>query len=82
MSMGVDDSMNEHINKMKELASQLEAVGASITEDDQVATLLCGLRESYNGLITALESVMSYTRERKTKRGQREARWCIVQCIY
>ena len=56
MSMGVDDSMSEHINKMKELASQLEAVGASITEDDQVATLLCSLPESYNSLITALES--------------------------
>ena len=56
MSMAVDDSMSEHINKMKELASQLEAVGASITEDDQVATLLCSLPESYNALITALES--------------------------
>ena len=56
MSMGVDDSMSEHINKMKELAGQLEAVGASITEDDQVATLLCSLPESYNSLITALES--------------------------
>ena len=56
MSMGVDDLMSEHINKMKELASQLEAVGASITEDDQVATLLCSLPESYNGLMTALES--------------------------
>ena len=55
MSMGFE-SMSEHINKMKELASQLEAVGASITEDDQVATLLCSLPESYNGLITALES--------------------------
>ena len=48
MSMGVDDSMSEHINKMKEQASQLEAVGASITEDDQVATLLFSLPESYN----------------------------------
>ena len=48
--------MSEHIYKMKELASQLEAVGASITEDDQVATLLCSLPESYNSLITALES--------------------------
>ena len=56
MSMGVDESMSEHINKMKNLAGRLEAVGASITEDDQVATLLCSLPESYNGLITALES--------------------------
>ena len=41
MSMGAGECMTEHINNMKELASQLEAVGASITEDDQVATLLC-----------------------------------------
>ena len=56
MSMGVDESMSEHINKMKELAGQLEAVGASITEEDQVATLLCSLPDSYDSLITALES--------------------------
>ena len=56
MSMGVDDSMSEHINKMKELARQVEAVDASITEGDQVATLLCSLPESYNSLIIALES--------------------------
>ena len=31
-------------------------MGASVTEDDQVANLLCSLLESYNGLITALES--------------------------
>ena len=50
MSMGVDNSVSEYmINKMKKLASQLEAVGASITEDDQAATLLCSLPESYNG---------------------------------
>ena len=39
MFMGVDDSMSEHINKMKELASQLEAVGASITAGER--TLVC-----------------------------------------
>ena len=55
-TMGIDGSMTEHINKMKALASQLEALGASITEDDQVATLLCSLPESYSNLITALES--------------------------
>jgi hypothetical protein len=54
--MGVDESMSEHINKMKELAGQLEAVGASITEEDQVAMLLCSLPVSYDSLITALES--------------------------
>ena len=56
MTMGQDESMSEHINKMKELASQLDAVCASITEEDQVATLLCSLPDSYGSLITALES--------------------------
>ena len=56
MSMGEDEVMAEHINKMKELAGRLEAVEATITEEDQVATLLCSLPESYGSLITALES--------------------------
>ena len=55
-SMGPDDSMTEHLNKMKDIASQLEALGASVSEEDQVATLLCSLPDSYSGLITALES--------------------------
>eukprot|EP00794_Sanderia_malayensis_P017160 gene17160-18882_t len=50
------DTMMEHINKMRSLAGQLESVGAPITEDDQVATLLCSLPDSYNNLIIALES--------------------------
>ena len=54
MSMGVDDSMSEHVNKIKEIASQLEAVGASITESDQVAAIFCSLPESYKSLITQL----------------------------
>jgi hypothetical protein len=41
---------------MKELPDQLKVVGASITEEDQVATLLCSLPDSYDSLITALES--------------------------
>ena len=37
------------------MASQLEAIGAIITVDDQVATLLFSLPESYKDLITALK---------------------------
>ena len=48
--------MLEHINRMKSLAGQLEAVGAAVTEDDQAATLLCSLPDSYSNLIIALES--------------------------
>ena len=50
------DNMMEHINKLKSLAEQLESVGAPTSEDDQVATLLCSLPDSYNNLIFALES--------------------------
>ena len=42
-TMAESDAMLEHINRMKSLAGQLESVGAAVTEDDQVATLLCSL---------------------------------------
>ena len=54
--MAESDAMLEHINRMKSLAGQLESVGAAVTEDDQVATLLCSLPDSYCNLIIALES--------------------------
>ena len=50
-TMAESDTMLEHINKMKSLAGQLESVGAPMTEDDQVATLLCSLPDSYSNLI-------------------------------
>uniref|UniRef100_A0AAV1TRW2 Uncharacterized protein n=1 Tax=Peronospora matthiolae TaxID=2874970 RepID=A0AAV1TRW2_9STRA len=46
----------EHINKLKTLAEQLDAVGAPVSEDDLVITLLGSLSDSYQFLITALES--------------------------
>ena len=54
--MSPTDNMMEHINKLRSLAEQLESVGAPVSEDDQVATLLCSLPESYSNLIVALES--------------------------
>ena len=50
------DNMMEHVNKLKPLAEQLGYVGAPVSEDDQVATLLCSLPESKNNLILALQS--------------------------
>uniref|UniRef100_A0AAV1VKE2 Polyprotein n=1 Tax=Peronospora matthiolae TaxID=2874970 RepID=A0AAV1VKE2_9STRA len=50
------DDVLEHINKLKTLAEQLEAVGAPVCEDDLVITLLGSLSDSYQFLITALES--------------------------
>ncbi|KAJ8528688.1 hypothetical protein ON010_g14640 [Phytophthora cinnamomi] len=50
-----DDAL-EHINKIKTLTEQLDAVGAPVSEDDLVITLLASLSESYQFLITVLES--------------------------
>ena len=41
------DDVLEHINKLKTLAEQLDAVGAPVSEDDLVITLLGSLNESY-----------------------------------
>ncbi|PSE80611.1 hypothetical protein C7G70_19190, partial [Acinetobacter baumannii] len=54
--MAEGDDVLEHINKIKTLAEQLDAVGAPVSEDDLVITLLASLNESYQFLITALES--------------------------
>lgn len=43
---GVDKSIIEHIIKMNKVAGQLEAVGAFVTEEDQVAMLLRSLPDS------------------------------------
>ena len=63
------DGMLEHINKVKTLVGQLDAVGAPVSEDDLVITLLGSLSESYQFLITALESKFdSLTWELETSR--------------
>ncbi|CEG45552.1 copia proteinlike [Plasmopara halstedii] len=54
--MSEGDDVLEHINKIKTLAEQLDAVGAPVSEEDLVITLLGSLGESYSFLITALES--------------------------
>ena len=50
------DDVLSHINNLKTLAEQLKAVGAPVCEDDLVITLLGRLGDSYQFLITALES--------------------------
>jgi hypothetical protein len=50
------DDVLAHINKLKTLAEQLDAVGAPVSEGDLVITLLGSLSESYQFLVTALES--------------------------
>ena len=48
--------MMEHISRVKDLADQLAAIDAPVSEDDVVTTLLSSLPPSYDNLIIALES--------------------------
>uniref|UniRef100_A0AAV1TV20 Uncharacterized protein n=1 Tax=Peronospora matthiolae TaxID=2874970 RepID=A0AAV1TV20_9STRA len=50
--MDEGDDVLKHINKLKSLAEQLDAVGAPVSEDDLVITLLGSLSESYQFLFT------------------------------
>ena len=54
--MSEGDTMIAHVNKVKAMGEQLEAIGAGVSDDDLVMTLLSSLPESYGGLIVALES--------------------------
>ena len=48
--------IEDHLKQMKELTDKLAAVGAPISEEDQVVTLLGSLPTSYSALVTALEA--------------------------
>ena len=49
-------SVEKHLKQMKVLTDRLAAIGAPISEEDQVVTLLGSLPPSYATLVTALES--------------------------
>ena len=57
MKMSEGDALSVHINSIKTLSEQLAAIGAQISEEDLVMTLLMSLPTSYEHFITALESV-------------------------
>lgn len=56
MEMKEGMSVDQHLKKMKELTDKLSAIGAPITEEDQVVTLLGSLPPNYATLVTALEA--------------------------
>lgn len=51
-----NSSLQSHINLVRDLADQLDAIGAGVSDEDVAMTLLCSLPESYDYLIVALES--------------------------
>ena len=56
MEMKEGTTIENHLKQMKELSDQLAAIGAPITEEDQVVTLLGSLPQSFSTLVTALEA--------------------------
>ena len=49
-------SVEVHLKEMKEITDRLASIGAPISEEDQVVTLLGSLPQSYSTLVTALEA--------------------------
>jgi len=49
-------SIDSHLKNMKEITDKLAAIGAAISEEDQVVTLLGSLPPRYSTLVTALET--------------------------
>lgn len=56
MEMKEETTVEKHLKSMKELTDQLSALGAPITEEDQVVTLLGSLPDSFCTLVTTLEA--------------------------
>lgn len=56
VKMSEGEGMAAHINKVVGLADQLSGIGAPVSSEDIVMTILASLPESYEYLITTLES--------------------------
>lgn len=68
MEMKEMSSAEAHLKEMKEVTDKIAAVGAFITEEDQVVILLGSLPKKYSTLVTALEAQgddlsLSYTQQ-------------------
>ena len=49
-------SIEAHLKYMKEITDKIASIGAPISEEDQVVTLLGSLPQGYCALVTALEA--------------------------
>ena len=56
MEMKGGTSLKAYIKHMKEVADRVAAIDASISEEDQVVTLLGSLPHSYSTIVSALEA--------------------------
>ena len=56
MKLKENESVQDHVKVMLEIFNELSVVGDAITDDDKVVYLLASLPESFDTLVTALES--------------------------
>jgi hypothetical protein len=58
LNVKLDDgeSMQSHINKIRELSDQLEAIGDPVRDRQLAIITLCSLPERFNSVVTSLES--------------------------
>jgi gag-polypeptide of LTR copia-type/Domain of unknown function (DUF4219) len=58
INVKLEDSepMQNHINKIRELSDQLEAIGDPVKDRELAIIILCSLPERYNSLVISLES--------------------------
>ena len=54
--MNKGNTIESHLKEMKEISDRLASIGAPVSEEDQVVTLLGSLPPSYSTLVTALEA--------------------------
>ena len=70
LSVEKSTNMTAHVNNLKTIAERLESVGNPVEENDLAMILITSLPESYNNLVTALETLKpdqltwSYVRDR------------------
>ena len=62
------DTLEEHLKQMKTMTDKLAAVGCTVAEEDQVATLLGSLPARFTNIVTALEArlddlTLSFTKQ-------------------
>ncbi len=66
LQMNPTNTMEQHLNKLQTMAKELDAIGATIPLEVKVVVLLMSLFESYEFLVTSLESLKSINPKKLT----------------
>ncbi|CAI5457543.1 unnamed protein product [Closterium sp. Yama58-4] len=70
------ESMHEYATRVEELGETFVDLGGTVTEEDWILTLLCGLPEEWSTVITTLDSVQdTWTKETVVEFRKRPSDW-------